>query len=657
RLTADGVTFASQRADEGTEFVRSSDNWFRPVNFVNAPDGTLYVLDMSREILETIHVPLDVTKFIDFRAGRETGRIYRLAPPGFQYPGPPRLGMASTEELVQQLQSVHGWYRDTAHRLLYERQDPAAVAPLRTLLRASTDPRARVHALWSLAGLAALRPQELQAALADADPRVREQAIALAEPWLDSSPELLATIVDQASSSDARIRLQVAFTLGEVDDALAAHTLLKLAEQYGNDPWMRAAILSSSSRLAGTMLSEFLQPASLRAAAEDIELPRQWIQLIGASNDAEEVAAALGLLADLPQKHAELGDDLLHQLGRALRANGSRFAEELQRPAAADFLKGKRRQALAEAHDESLPDGRRQQAIDLLSCWPFAMVGPTLTSLLDSDHPEATQGAAIDALASYRDIAIAELLVERWPGWTPQPRGQALAAMLSRSDWVPVLLHAVRDGKIQAASLGPLEQEQLRRHRDTTIASLASEVFASGPHTERAQIVERYTAALSLPGDEGRGAQIFQQQCAACHRIGGQGHAVGPDLTTASTRDARAVLTHVLEPNRYVLPTFEKYIVLDSNGRTHTGMIAAQTANSVTLKNSESKVETILRNNIEEMVSSGISLMPEGFEQAISPEDMAHLLAFLVSLPSQPAADNPPPLDVGTLPGLVEPEN
>ena len=91
-LTPDGVTFKERRADPGTEFVRSSDNWFRPVNFINAPDGTLYCLDMSREILESIHIPFDVLKFIDLKAGRDSGRLYRIAPDGFRYPGPAALG-------------------------------------------------------------------------------------------------------------------------------------------------------------------------------------------------------------------------------------------------------------------------------------------------------------------------------------------------------------------------------------------------------------------------------------------------------------------------------------------------------------------------------------------------------------------------------------
>ncbi len=126
-LTPDGVTFKERRADPGTEFARSSDNWFRPVNFVNAPDGTLYCLDMSREILESIHIPFDVLKFIDLKAGRDSGRLYRIAPDGFRFPGQPHLSTATTAELVALLEHPNGWHRDTAHRLLFERQDRSAV--------------------------------------------------------------------------------------------------------------------------------------------------------------------------------------------------------------------------------------------------------------------------------------------------------------------------------------------------------------------------------------------------------------------------------------------------------------------------------------------------------------------------------------------------
>ena len=110
---------------------------------------------MSREVIEAIHIPLDVVKHLDLRRGRDQGRIYRIAPPGFSPKKPPHLSKATTAELVATLEHPDGWWRDTAHRLIFERQDAAAVGPLRTLAAASKSDVARVHALWSLHGLKA----------------------------------------------------------------------------------------------------------------------------------------------------------------------------------------------------------------------------------------------------------------------------------------------------------------------------------------------------------------------------------------------------------------------------------------------------------------------------------------------------------------------
>ena len=143
KLTPDGPTFKATSVDGDTEFVRSSDNWFRPVNLMNAPDGTLYALDMSREVIEAIHIPLDVVKHLDLVAGRDQGRIYRIAPTGFTPKKPPHLSKATTAELVATLEHPDGWWRDTAHRLLFERQDAAAVGPLRTLATAGKTEVAR----------------------------------------------------------------------------------------------------------------------------------------------------------------------------------------------------------------------------------------------------------------------------------------------------------------------------------------------------------------------------------------------------------------------------------------------------------------------------------------------------------------------------------
>ncbi len=186
-----GVTFAARRADANTEFVRSTDNWFRPVNFVNAPDGTLHVLDMYRETIEhPWSIPDDIKAHLDLESGRDRGRLYRLSPPGFKVPKPPRLGQATNTELVATLESPNSWWRETAQRLLLERRDPKAVEPLRALLRSSSHPLARLHALYTLADVGSLDDDDLLVAMKDAAAGVRERAVHIAEPRLNGSPAL-----------------------------------------------------------------------------------------------------------------------------------------------------------------------------------------------------------------------------------------------------------------------------------------------------------------------------------------------------------------------------------------------------------------------------------------------------------------------------------
>ncbi len=154
KLTPKGPTFEGHRADANTEFVRTTDIWFRPVNCINAPDGTIFVLDMSREVIESVHIAHDVVALLDLTSGRDKGRIYRLAPDGFKPPARPRLGQATIEELVAALEHPGGWWRDTASRLIFERQDPAAVEPLRRRLAESKSDVGRMHILWCSKGWA-----------------------------------------------------------------------------------------------------------------------------------------------------------------------------------------------------------------------------------------------------------------------------------------------------------------------------------------------------------------------------------------------------------------------------------------------------------------------------------------------------------------------
>lgn len=654
-LSADGVTFRAERGDANSEFVRSTDNWFRPVNFINAPDGTLHVLDMYRETIEhPWSIPDDIKAQLDLESGRDRGRIYRLSPPGFRPPAPPQLGAASDEELVAQLENPNAWWRETAHRLLFERQSPAAVTPLRKLLTASRNPLARLHALWSLEGLQSLADDDLLRAMDDESAGVREHAVRLAEPRLRASPQLAERVLALANDEAIRVRSQVAFSVSELlepasdvpaitdssADRLAAQSISALstiARRDAADPWVRAAVLSSVSEVAPELLANLVANRRFVARNEAIPLLQDLAAIIGARNRATETSDALRAIAAIDDENADIQAALLIGLAGGLRRSGSRPSKELLSsdvaPAgspAARLIARQLERARRLLGDADAPDDRRRRAIELLAVADYNTSATLLVGLLAPQEPQTIQRAAVRALSGYAEPAVANLLLQNYAALTPGVRGEIVQALLARGDRIGTLLDAIEDRRIQAADIPAARRKLLVEHADSEIHRRAEALFAQDALTPLRQVLDEYRPALELAGDRERGERVFQRECQACHRQGDRGHDVGPNLLSIKHRTRAEVLTHVLDPNREVAPNYQEYVVALDDGRLVTGIIAEETATSITLRRAERIDETILRRNIDEMSGAGHSLMPEGVEKKINQQEMADLLEYLL---------------------------
>ena len=264
-LAANGVTFTSRPARTGRDFLASRDTWFRPVFAANGPDGALYVVDMYRRIIDhPQYVPEQSRALLDFEAGKERGRIYRIVASGWKHdPRSIDLGRMTAAELARALDHANAWWRETAQRLLVERRDRTAVPHLRRVAQASRSDVARVHALWTLDGLAALEPDDIVRGLQDPQAGVRENAVRLAATRIGTSDDLLLRVLRLADDGNDRVRLEVALALGNANDSRTIGALAALARRDGAQPWMRAAILSSVRDRAGDFVRAFLDsPAS-----------------------------------------------------------------------------------------------------------------------------------------------------------------------------------------------------------------------------------------------------------------------------------------------------------------------------------------------------------------------------------------------------------
>ena len=250
-LSADGVTFAGHRADDeqASEFLTSTDNWFRPVQVRTGPDGALYVVDMYRFVIEHPRwISPERLRRLDVRAGADGGRIYRVVREDTKPRAVPVLERLDTPALARAIDSPNGTLRDTVQRLLVHRGDHSAAPVLSEIAKTAARPECRAQALCTLDGLVQLHALEIRAALRDPHPGVRAQAIRLAEPWLATNAFLGPELLSLANDPAIRVRYQLALSLGEWHDPRAGEALGKLAMSDASDPWVCAAVLSSANR-------------------------------------------------------------------------------------------------------------------------------------------------------------------------------------------------------------------------------------------------------------------------------------------------------------------------------------------------------------------------------------------------------------------------
>jgi putative membrane-bound dehydrogenase-like protein len=630
RLEPKGVGLLAHRADPSREFLAATDNWFRPAQFANAPDGTLHVVDMYRELIETtVSIPPFITKHLDPSSGYDRGRIYRIVPDGFKSRPQPKLSKATTAELVALLEHPNGWHRDTAARLLYQRQDRSAVAPLDKLAATSKSALGRLHALYALDGQRALEARHVRAALQDPEPRLREHALRLAERF-GESPLVRPHLLKLTDDTDARVRYQLAFSLGSVPGEAGTRALVRLAERASTDSWLRFAILTAAKDRAGELTRLLLAHNALRQGADGKLLLAALATQIGAANQASEVASLLKSIDDLPGAEAATGRALmtsfLSKLPPAARArlNGAGRAEAIVKELLAN--------AAAVAGDEKQPAAARASAVRTLGLADFEAVRKLFAGFLSFRQPEVVQRATLETLSRFDRPEVPTTVLDAWPGLSPTLRATAAETLFARPAWVHAYLDAVEQGKVKASDLDPARVALLKTSADPRIKARAGKLLAGAGLSKRAEVVSHYRKALERQGIADNGKQLFKKICATCHRLEGVGEAVGPDLASIRNRGNETILLNVLDPNREVLPQYLVYSAVTDGGRTLTGLIAAETATGITLRRADGTSENLLRVQIEELRSTGLSFMPEGLEQQLDLQSMADLLAYLNSI-------------------------
>jgi mono/diheme cytochrome c family protein/glucose/arabinose dehydrogenase len=263
-LSDDGTTIRARKAYENAEFLASTDERFRPVYITNAPDGVLYVVDMYRGVIQdrrstTIYLRDHIlSRKLDAPVG--LGRIYRVVHETTKRDSMNPFAKATPAQLVEALSHPNGWRRDTAQRLLVERHAKPAVPALVKLAETASDPRARLHALWTLDGLDAIEPATVSKALADSSPEVRMSAIRIAERWLGTANHPMATAV-LALTTDPHwsVREQLAASIGVLPAGPREVAAAAMLERHASDPVVVDATLSGLRGSEPAVLEKLLQ--------------------------------------------------------------------------------------------------------------------------------------------------------------------------------------------------------------------------------------------------------------------------------------------------------------------------------------------------------------------------------------------------------------
>ncbi len=636
-LKPNGSTFVADYAHTNQEFLASTDRWFHGVFTATGPDGALYIVDFYRDLVEHPHwVAPEIRDKVDWRKGEEHGRIWRVRENGWARSSMAKLSRASNEEVVRALDSADGWTRDTARRLLIERNALDAVRLLNQVFDSGAPSRSRVGALAVLSGLNALDVRQVHRAMIDADPRVREQAIRLAERFLtDEDSErpdahLSATVVQsgravrqfltnnvavRGDDPDARVRLQVACALGKISDQrVVLSGLTRVARHAELDLWQTLAVLGSAGPRPWSLGKE-LTPLLEAGTEPQLHLLERLATLVASGTNTEDASAMLNWLRDSRSPNRLL-----------LLAAFIEAAPQKTRATTASIIPGN--ELVATASDETVMERVRVAAIRLAAARQDGLTLTALGKLLNRERSDTIQIAAARALLDANDVELARVAFARWPDCSKTARRQIVAASVRQTNATRALLDAVERSGIPLVEVDPATRQALQKSSDVTVKERAAKLFAN-LSSDRAIVVQKFRVALKLEGDRKHGAEIFERTCAVCHQMQGVGAKVGPDLSGIGQHARETLLVEILDPSQAVLPDFVAYNATTKNGDTYTGFIANESAATVTLRRANEPDVTLKRAELKEFKTSGQSLMPDGLEAGLSEQDMADLIEFL----------------------------
>lgn len=624
KLIADGPTFKAVRVEQGREFLASAHPWFRPVNLANGPDGALYLVDFCRAWVEhPAFVPEKQRNSVDFREGHQRGRIWRIQDKNkvtgknSRWPG-----ALQSAELADLLEHENSWYRDTAQRLIVERNDQNAVETLRKIVGNSKKAVSVTQALWTLKGLSALSASVLKSAAQSPDTQVRRQAVRL----LDfSQPENQPMLAGLANDPSALVRFELLRAQPGLGNENAIDAVISIASRDAGSPWGTAAILGSVGSNPMALISRMAKAQVAWLQSPDEPQAAFLARLAQHAASQQQGKAVIEILPEFSDPLIRIA--LVVGLTRATAAK----RDELKRVILAQ---PERHQSLVSSAETVLQTKSRQAWAQPLAFEMLAGLAPDksadfMTTQLGHNIPVRLQKTMAAQLPRLSRPALQRAIFAGWDSLPMAFRRDLVAQMVSSPGLAASLVEAVETASVPVAEIDPASRSLLLKQGDLALQARVAKLLSTSMPANRAEVLKRYEPALELSGVVTRGQALFEKNCISCHAHRGTGAKVGPDLAGVAGKLPEELLVSILDPARDASPDGIGVVVLTNDGRTLSGILAEENAEMVRLRQAEGREENIPRADVELVRSTGKSLMPEGLEAVLKPQDLADLIAFL----------------------------
>ena len=654
---------SSFTASFGGALLKTSDEMFRPIDCTSGPDGAVYIADWCDK--RASHVdPLDTWD-------RSKGRIYRvqsLTPrPLGQLPRSSIAGAGfdlerlSSNELVSLLSHPNDWFEREARRILAERRDTRVAARLRSQLFSPKDSRLALRSLWALYVSGGMDDSLAARLLTHLVANIRAWTVRLLGDKREVSASIgrqFAVLARQDPSPIVRRQLACTAKRLRASDALPIINELLRRDEDVNDMnipllvWWALEDKAISSQSA--VLKMFASVETWRRP-----LAKQFIIERLTQRYAAE-GKDFGACTELLQKAPDSDSEQLVMAGMEKALAGQKF-DKVPKPLEVWFAKawashsnetayvrfGLRlgsapafEAALRRVGDESYSRAERESLIEVLGQTASPDCIPALLGIWERADSEKLRGAALEALQHFPDLRVADALVKTYPQSSAALRTRARNALCSRASWSMVLVTAVDDGRIDPKEISLEQVRKMAALKDEPLAKLIEKHWGkvqSVSPQEKRNSVNQLKLVLHPSGVVGRdakgnradGKKVFQQTCGTCHKLFEEGNSVGPDLTAADRKNTDYLLEQIVDPSAYIRPEYVSYEVETRNAQTITGLMVESTPAAVTLLDRNNERHLLPRAQIKELRESQVSLMPEGLLEALPPQSIMDLFAYL----------------------------